>query len=338
MAAFAQVQSLTETLSEYIRVSTHQEISAVSTSLCDECHKHNQQQIIRASRSSQSNISSTITNSPSASTIGANASPLSTATTSINTATFATVVRNNSAGLQAAASAVTTAAAATCSAALPGASDRVDAVLVDDDGYCEIDELRLPTVLVGAMLATSVVAQTVGNAAANNATPTTTPELKRQSTISADSIPEETEHEIHAELIAASTVTGDVDEGCCDELVNYAMVADGGHVEINDTYDTTSEQISECIADDSESAACEKPQVATPMMSNCFESACSANRLAHATSLAPAVPCHLITNYVNALSLQISQLLVSVVGDFSTRGLYAKLFQLFLVTAKAERT
>ncbi|XP_055694238.1 rho guanine nucleotide exchange factor 11 isoform X5 [Lutzomyia longipalpis] len=39
LAAFAQVQSLTEALNDYTRVSQIQEISAVSMALCDDCHR-----------------------------------------------------------------------------------------------------------------------------------------------------------------------------------------------------------------------------------------------------------------------------------------------------------
>lgn len=275
LAAFAQVQSLTETLNEYIRVSQHQEISAVSTSLCDECHKNNQN-LPRASR-----VSCTGTNSSDA-TITTSL----TAASSTTTATFATVVKNNA-----------------CSSPLQSQNTiepPIDDVLVDDDGYCEIDELRLPAVLIGAAL-------TDHSSISQSPATTSTPELKRQSTISADSIPEETEHEIHAELI--SNTTSDAD-GVKTTVVDG--VAADSHDEINDTYDTTSNEISECIADIDTNSLCCDTQHESVANAHCVDIAtgCGANRLQHATSLAPAVPCHLISNYVTALSLQISLLLV----------------------------
>lgn len=39
---------------------------------------------------------------------------------------------------------------------------------------------------------------------------------------------------------------------------------------------------------------------------------CGQNRLLHATSQAPTVPCHLIANYVTGLNAQMSLLLVSI--------------------------
>lgn len=269
MAAFAQVQSLTETLNEYIRVSQHQEISAVSTSLCDECHKNNQ-------------------NLPCASLIscpGTYSSDVAIAPTT--TASFATVVKNNE-----------------CS--LPLLSQNtvepiIDDVLVDDDGYCEIDELRLPAGLIGAAL-------TDNNSQAQSPASTITPELKRQSTISADSIPEETEHEIHAELISNTATDGDgvktaIASSDCER-------ADG--VESNAT---SHHQISDGIADIETTSLCCDTQHQSDANAHCVDIAtgCGANRLAHATSLAPAVPCHLISNYVTALSVQISLLLVCLI-------------------------
>lgn len=275
LAAFAQVQSLTETLNEYIRVSQHQEISAVSTSLCDECHKNNQN-LPHASRTSCPGTNSSDATFPTS----------LTAASSPTTATFATVVKNNE-----------------CSSPLLTQNitePMIDDVLVDDDGYCEIDELRLPAVLIGAAL-------TDHSSISQSPASTSTPELKRQSTISADSIPEETEHEIHAELISNTAIDGD---GVKTVIASSDCERADSHNEINDTYETTSQEISECIAD-IENASLFFDTQPQPV-AHCVDTVtgCGANRLAHATSLAPAVPCHLISNYVTALSLQISLLLV----------------------------
>lgn len=278
LAAFAQVQSLTETLNEYIRVSQHQEISAVSTSLCDDCHKNNQN-LPRASRIS----------CPGSNSSDATLTASLTAASSTTTATFATVVKNNA-----------------CSSPLLSQSTAepiIDDVLVDDDGYCEIDELRLPAVLIGAAL-------TDNSSIAQSPASTSTPELKRQSTISADSIPEETEHEIHAELISNTTSDGDGAKTVMASSTDCERA--DSHNEINDTYDTTSQEISECLADIDTPSLCCDAQHQFVANAHCVDIAagCGANRLAHATSLAPAVPCHLISNFVTALSLQISLLLV----------------------------
>ncbi|XP_061399926.1 uncharacterized protein LOC133335632 [Musca vetustissima] len=42
LAAYAQVQSLTEVLNEYMKVTPEQEVSAVSTAVCDKCHERQQ--------------------------------------------------------------------------------------------------------------------------------------------------------------------------------------------------------------------------------------------------------------------------------------------------------
>lgn len=304
LAAFAQVQSLTETLNEYIRVSQHQEISAVSTSLCDECHKNNQN-LPRVSRISCPNSSdATITTSL-------------TAVSSTTTATFATVVKNN-----------------VSSSPLLSQNTVIDDVLVDDDGYCEIDELRLPAVLIGATVTDNSSSSTIAQSPAS----TSTPELKRQSTISADSIPEETEHEIHAELISNTASDGDsiksvIASSECEKTDSH------NNEIINDTYDTTSQEISECIADSDTTSLCYDTQHQSVANAHCVEipTGCGANRLAHATSLAPAVPCHLISNYVTALSLQISLLLVCNIIPYA-QSLHKYIYFLHFSVAKAKRT
>lgn len=187
-----------------------------------------------------------------------------------------------------------------------------DDILVDDDGYCEIDELRLPTVLSGAGVsfmpasatnATPTTTTVVGTS--SSASPATIPDLKRQSTISADSIPEETEHEMHAEAGGATA------EQLAAAAPEQSPLCSNSHIEINDTYDTTSGQISECAIDSGPCDPIDVTTVAAEITVNAG-GVCGTNRLAHVTSLAPAVPCHLISNYVTALSSQISLLLVSV--------------------------
>ncbi len=157
--------------------------------------------------------------------------------------------------------------------------ERIDPV-PDDDGYCEIDELRLPTTINNVPQITPQSTTTTNN------TTNTTPELKRQSTISADSIPEETEHEINAELLASSVL-------CDSEL--------GDVTEVNDTYDGT-----ECDVN-----AVDAIDIRMQLLNTCMESISGGNQLNPVNSLAPAVPCHLLTQFVATLNLQLSLLLVS---------------------------
>lgn len=307
MAAYAQAHALLETLNEYIRTSQHQEISAVSTSLCDECYRLGNNRPMPPA----AHVSSPSRQSSPSSLSCSSAQTTTTDCTPTTAATFATIVRNNSEA--------TPNSAADTSTALPSTSDQfvVDAgdaddddILVDDDGYCEIDELRLPTVLSGdgVSFIPTPPASSINATSYPTTVPTSSaaiPDLKRQSTISADSIPEETEHEMHAEAGSGGSAAAQQQQGTIPE--SYY------HIEMNDAYDTI--QVSECAAVDSESCdPIDSSAVATEMSvaaANTMTGICGANRLAHVTSLAPAVPCHLITNYVTTLNSQISLLLVS---------------------------
>lgn len=293
MAAFAQVQSLTDTLNEYIRVSAHQEISAVSTSLCDECHKNNKESHIyfgRDSRNTESNRSLVL----------AGATKHTSNLTSICTQTFATVVRNSCGD------------DTTSSGSSSSILELPNNTFVDDDGYCEIDDLKLASILTHKSNEKTPV--NINSSATSSTTNITSELLKRQSTVSADSIPEETEHEIHAALRASNSNYSDTTEGACgDDVVcgeelDHEELVTLSHIEVNDTYDTTSQPKAECNQDIE--LQCSDTHRRLIENLSCSESSCSANRLIHATSLAPAVPCHLISNYITTLSLQISQLLV----------------------------
>lgn len=229
LAAFAQVQSITETLNDHMKVTYRQELAAISKRVCDDCHSTYQNP---ARHSHKNSLTKTATAQP------------------VEIHQLSTLPANGG-----------------------SVTERTDPVQ-DDDGYCEIDELRLPTVINNVPQITS---------STNN----TTPELKRQSTISADSIPEETEHEINAELLASSLV-------CDSELEDV--------IEVNDTYDGTEcdDNVVETIGD-----------IRMQLINSCIESINGGNQLNNVNSLAPAVPCHLLTQYVATLNLQLSLLLVS---------------------------
>lgn len=302
LAVFAQVQSLNETHNKFIRVSPHQEISAVSTSICDECHQssttHSRPpaqtpKLFPHTTSTPSSISEHDPVSPSTKhhpqTQPLTRPPAQTPKPTPHISDHDPVAshpENHTSKLSANLSSAITSIHENESASLE------DNVLIDDDGYCEIDELRLPANFPNAAAA---AAAALAAAAA---------ELKRQSTISADSIPEETEHEIHAELVAND------DDGVDD--TDKANGSSPHHVEeeTNDVYDT-SQPISDYNATDSESMASSEPP-ANRIPPSCPESFCGVNRLAHVTSIAPAIPCHLIHNIVSALNAQMTQLIVSV--------------------------
>ncbi|XP_055706174.1 rho guanine nucleotide exchange factor 12 isoform X6 [Phlebotomus papatasi] len=186
LAAFAQVQSLTEALNDYTRVSQIQEISAVSMALCDDCHKMRSEHATRAHPVLQ----------------------------------------------------------------------REDSVQEDEDGYCEIVELR-----------------SIGPPSTSRCDHV----LKRRST---NSIPEETESEMRSEAQQQPST---------------------GRIEVNETYVGGGEEGTQ---------SGEKVKVETEGTSlEATGEFCGANRLLHATSLTPSVPCHLISSHTTALNTLVSQLL-----------------------------
>ncbi|XP_073811102.1 rho guanine nucleotide exchange factor 2 isoform X2 [Musca autumnalis] len=216
LAAYAQVQSLTEVLNEYMKVTPEQEVSAVSTAVCDKCHER--QQPNRPRPPCLSKVETSCSDVPP---------PLpppnkQTAQAQQQTpAPLATKIQM---------------------CALEETN-----IHEDDDGYCEIDELRLPalppltkTTTAGITTpptkapmtkptaakkgspppplpppagsfkappppppppppakSTAVTATNAEVTATTATTAITSPELKkRQSTVSADSIPEESADEV----------------------------------------------------------------------------------------------------------------------------------------------
>lgn len=305
LAAFAQVQSLTEALNEYINVPHRDDITSITSSLCDDCHKSRKKLQTQRSRNSNSSNSSTAT----------------------------TVVRN------------------------PPAeqlnSDQTS-LIQDDDGYCEIDEIRLPSIqqvqtkttknngnstkntnnnAQSSKESTSKSGDTCttassGSTTATNAafaandkteneangqastTKTTTSSIDESDEISPDGITSENidkqqsqENQLNATSVLAidvkdnSNVRADAITETVAALSSTVTVADSDeHTEINDAYDSISQRTthteneSTCERIDCASESCQKNQKESPSM--------------------PLIPCHLITTYVSALNEHISLLLV----------------------------
>lgn len=274
MAAFAQVQSLTEALNEYINVSVRTELSPNPLALCDDCHKS--QKIQTRSRNSNSS-SSTVT----------------------------TVVRNTE---------------------LPG-SDQASLVN-DDDGYCEIDEIRLPTVQPikkaskGKSKSSSETKSTTKPSSSTNDTTadTTCNENNTAEQLTAATV--ETDDTItqlgssetannNDEHIATPGVAIDVDnddstikteaiQSDAAPVVAATAIGFEDQIEFNDASDSISQQTAD-FNPDSETT-CE------PI--NCTSEMCQRNQLISPST--PLIPCHLITTYVLALNQHISLLLVSI--------------------------
>ncbi|KAM7343585.1 rho guanine nucleotide exchange factor 2 isoform 3-T3 [Cochliomyia hominivorax] len=226
LAAYAQVQSLTEVINDYMKVTPEQEVSAVSTAICDKCHEKRENQ---AHNRSRSNV-----------TCGKTETKPNTNTSS-DTPPPLPPPNKQMAQAQQQTPAPTVTKMQTC--ALEEAN-----IHEDDDGYCEIDELRLPALppltktpatstatpppLPPAAKASGVkqgspppplpppagtfktppppppppaktftsqnqISSTTTTTSSSSSSTNATPELvKRQSTISADSIPEESADEV----------------------------------------------------------------------------------------------------------------------------------------------
>ncbi|XP_059226165.1 uncharacterized protein LOC106086517 isoform X2 [Stomoxys calcitrans] len=204
LAAYAQVQSLTEVINEYMKVTPEQEVSAVSTAVCDKCHEKQQQNRQRLPPHNVGKLS-----------VGPDVPP--------------PLPPPNKQTAQAQQQTPAPTATKIQMCALEETN-----IHEDDDGYCEIDELRLPalppltkttstpagippptppiTKTTAAMKGSPPpplpppagsfksppppppppVKSTAAPTTCSSISTSTTPELiKRQSTISADSIPEE---------------------------------------------------------------------------------------------------------------------------------------------------
>ncbi|XP_061516056.1 uncharacterized protein LOC1278895 isoform X2 [Anopheles gambiae] len=140
LAAFAYGQTLMEIVSECMRVSESQQVSAVSTAVCDDCSVL----AAAADRTKQSNhhhhIPSPTTTTttkeplsePTVPTIGGGPVPSATAASAtISTATTATFYNSAPAPI-----------------GVVAAQDQNVSITEDEDGYCEIDEVRAAAVLL----------------------------------------------------------------------------------------------------------------------------------------------------------------------------------------------
>ncbi|XP_050325281.1 uncharacterized protein LOC126756342 isoform X1 [Bactrocera neohumeralis] len=247
LAAYAQVQSLTEVLNEYMHVTPEQEISAVSTAVCDQCHEKQQHQHHHHSQRPLTPLTAASSNSSSTSTMNSTGSSTTTQIAANGSVSAADVPPPlPPPNKQIAQQQTPTAKTATSVRTVLQNALMDEDIHEDDDGYCEIDELRLPALPPTLATKTSKASspppplpppagsfkapplppppaaiqqqqlqqqQQEEEKSASNATivNTTLPEetattvvtqtnmaelVKRQSTISADSIPEESADEV----------------------------------------------------------------------------------------------------------------------------------------------
>ncbi|XP_062698767.1 uncharacterized protein LOC109401184 isoform X2 [Aedes albopictus] len=240
LAAFSHIQSLTDVLNEHMRVTQSQEISAVSTSVCDEC-----------------NCSASAANGVGVTGVVSNGTP------EINgTAVVVDPVANSSSSSisSSANSQITTVGVPPIGAVLEEQGDQVS-ITEDEDGYCEIDEVRAAAVLLESQREAEKLKKAEAEAKAAAAAA------------------------VAVAAAESSTVLDDSGSGAGPKSPD-------SYIEINDNYDSTQNHL----------------------QPNKFVGVdlCGRNRLLHASSLVPTVPCHLIANYVSGLNAQISQLLPKI--------------------------
>lgn len=296
LAAFAQVQSLTEALNEYINVPLRHDLTSMpATALCDDCHRTRELQ-----------------------------TPFGNSNSSRSSTTVTTVVRNTD----------------------EPPSDATS-LMQDDDGYCEIDEIRMPMPYrvskkqskksskrsssseAAATGASDDAAESESKATTDN-TDDTFPNAddaidKANATTSDDPQPSLGSSENNHEHVATTPVANDVNEHTSTPQLNAtkdetsnANAFDGNlvenpdeHIEINDAYDTVSQR----NADDAKANAKADADALIERVDCASESCPRKNSVLPSL---PLIPCHLITTYVSALNQHISLLLVSkAIATFS---------------------
>ncbi|KAH8420973.1 hypothetical protein KR222_000293, partial [Zaprionus bogoriensis] len=321
LATYDQVQTLTKILNEYMHVSPEREISAVSTAVCDHCHEMDKAR-------------KTATRTPPP-------PPLpppnkQQAQAQQRTPQLKRLPKQKAAEIEEV------------------------AIHEDDDGYCEIDELRLPAIPAKSPDApTTPLAAFKYSVAPPAETGVANAEVtKRQSIISVDSILEESADELQkgldikvkkseAEPQAESSTAAqekqidnatlaktDVEKPEAAKATEEAKAAPAevaasvdsaeksDHIEINDVYDTlahttlstidssTQTTVALPLTFGKEKAACSTSATASALAST--SNLCGLNRIQHASSLEPSVPCHALSSIVNVLNEQMSLLLPKI--------------------------
>ncbi|XP_055598943.1 rho guanine nucleotide exchange factor 11 isoform X3 [Uranotaenia lowii] len=231
LAAFAHIQSLTDVLNEHLRVTQSQEISAVSTSICDDCNRSRTGTGSCPGTEATAAVAGTELNGGSVSLGTGNLQSTNTADPG---STHKAQVLPTSGGVPPIASVLQ--------------SDHPVNITEDEDGYCEIDEVRAAAVLLESQLA----------------------EAEKLKKLAAEA-------DAKAALESANLLD---DSG--------GRKSPDSHTEINENYESAQPQ----------------PLIGIDL--------CGRNRLLHASSLVPTIPCHLIASYVTGLNAQISQLLPKI--------------------------
>ncbi|XP_064535823.1 uncharacterized protein RhoGEF2 isoform X2 [Drosophila montana] len=325
LAAYDQVQMLTKILNDYMHVSPEMEISAVSTAVCDHCHE--KERLL--------NIAMSPPPLPK---------PKKQQQAQQQTPQLKKTSKHKSLLVEEV------------------------AIHEDDDGYCEIDELRLPSIPAKSSDTATPLAPfkflnvpaTENSLILPQSNSNNTDIDKRQSTISVDGICGESPDELHSgvgfnahnseasitlkapklnestEIIEHITLSelNDKNQILATKMTNQSSQQTGDsfdakqneesadksdHIEINDVYDNlaalnrthtrlSTDDISPKTTQAMPPAEVEKGAGSAPTVGN----VCRLNRIQHANSLEPSVPCHALSSIVNVLNEQISLLLPKI--------------------------
>lgn len=308
LAAFAQVQSLTEALNEYVKIPqiTPADMLVKSASLCDDCFKTAEKQCLEQLQQQQNEqqLNKSTTHSNSTTSISNNSSQ--------SPSTTSTVIPNNK--LAELCESMTSIEAAN--------------ILPDDDGYCEIDEIRLPAITKSPSI--KVKTDPRRQSAAAPLPPPTPPATSSEANNDADDSVNtnkmtDSMHDISKTPIKSSTIDGQ-SKGNHDIASNNEQIScsstspatttttmtDAEHTEVNYAYDSLAQPLAELNLNSGDAKA-KLNNGANKLRSVTCENLCTLPiefRPIGQQNTVPSIPCHLISAYVASLNLHISQLLV----------------------------
>ncbi|XP_032597038.1 uncharacterized protein LOC6568911 isoform X3 [Drosophila grimshawi] len=320
LAAYDQVQVLTKILNDYMHVSPEMEISAVSTAVCDHCHE-------------KENLKKVSIQSPP---------PLPPPNKQQAQAQQQTPHLKRMPTLKA---------------------HDVEEVAIheDDDGYCEIDELRLPAISAKSPASTplapfkfSSVSATENNLTLAQGDDNNIDIAKRQCNVNVESIPEKPVDELlissdssakkselvaipiedvsvkqeteiyHTEISESTDKKEKVEKDYRTVDFPQSVVESedkSDRIEINDVYDnlaalnkahTTLSLINNSTKMAQPMIVTAKDEVLSSTSTFGSGKSCGLNRIQHAYSLEPSVPCHALSTIVSVLNEQISLLLPKI--------------------------
>lgn len=305
LAAFAQVQSLTEALNEYVKIPqlTPTDMLVKSASLCDDCFKTAEKQCLEQLQQQQQQHNKSTTHSNSTTSISNNSSQ--------SPSTTSTVIPNNK-------------LAELCESMT---SIEAASILPDDDGYCEIDEIRLPAITKSP----SIKAKTdprrqsaaaplppptppaTGSSEANNDVDDSVTSNKLADSMHDPPRPPTKPSSVDGQSKSNHDTASNNEQNSSNNASTATTTStDAEHTEVNFAYDSLAQPLAELNLNSGDAKA-KLNNGANKLRSVTCESLCPLPiefRPVGQQNTIPSIPCHLISAYVASLNLHISQLLV----------------------------